>query len=313
MNAPRKARSAGGRRIWTALLLAAAVPAGAQAGATNVLPSAAGVAPASLMPNRLVPVPALSPVAFFRKLLAMNAVERSQTLATRPPGAREKLQAKIREYLAMNPDERELRLQATELRWYVAPLMQLPADQRADRLKQIPDQWRDTVQSRLQQWDALPSALRQELLTNDQALHYVSQVGTNSPAGPAEGHAAQLAAQFDRYFELTPEEKQRALNTLSPIERAQMQKTLQTFEKLPPAQRLRCLRNYATFAGMTPAERAEFLRNADEWSRMSPAQRQAWRDLVAQAPLVPVPRPSAPPQIFPGNQPHPAQPGVATN
>ena len=43
-----------------------------------------------------------------------------------------------------------------------------------------------------------------------------------------------ISAQFNQFFELTPDEKQETLNTLSDAERAQMEKTLQSFSALPP-------------------------------------------------------------------------------
>jgi hypothetical protein len=92
-----------------------------------------------------------------------------------------------------------------------------------------------------------------------------------------------------------------------------MEKTLQSFDKLPPAQRAQCIRAFTQFAGMSPAERAEFLKNAERWSQLPPKERQAWRDLVAQVPLwPPVPhaliRPPMPPPLPP--RPHPT---LATN
>ena len=92
-----------------------------------------------------------------------------------------------------------------------------------------------------------------------------------------------------------------------------MEKTLQSFDKLPPAQRAQCIRAFTQFAGMSPAERAEFLKNAERWSQLTPKERQAWRDLVAQVPLwPPLPRaviePPMPPPL--PSRPHPT---LATN
>ena len=104
------------------------------------------------------------------------------------------------------------------------------------------------------------------------------------------------------------------LGTLSAAERAQMEKTLRSFEQLPAAQRSQCIRNYARFAGMSAAERAEFLKNAENWSRLTPKDRQTWRDLVTQVPAWP-PMPTT--MKFPPLPPHapPALPRakVATN
>ena len=140
------------------------------------------------------------------------------------------------------------------------------------------------MKSRLLQWEILPPPLQEEFLANDKALHYFANVETTNTTGLQQKKAAE---KINRFFELTPEEKQQTLNTLSDNERAEMEKTLGLFDKLPPQQRLICVRNYAKFAGMSAGERAEFLKNADRWAKMSPQERQTWRDLVEQVPIWP--------------------------
>ena len=244
----------------------------------------------------------------------MTPPERAAALTNRAPEARAKILAKVREYQALNPDERELRLRATELRWYLVPLLRLPPDARAARLQNVPEELRELVKSRLTQWDILPPPLQQEFLANDVALHYFARVETtNSAANPEQ---QKIVAQFNQFFELTPAEKSGVLNTLSAAERAQMEKTLQAFDQLPPRQRLTCVRNYAQFTGMTPAERATFLKNAESWSKMSPGERQTWRDLVAHVPLwppLPVSLPPMPPNLIPHITPKIPHASVATN
>ena len=77
------------------------------------------------------PIPVLkSPMESFRKLLAMPVAERRQFLSTRSTNVQERLVQKLREYQSLTPEERELRLKATELRWYLQPLMRTPATNR---------------------------------------------------------------------------------------------------------------------------------------------------------------------------------------
>jgi len=272
-----------------------------------------------------------SPVTVFRQLLAMTPKDRENYLTNRPPEIRERILAKVREYLALGPDERDLRLNATELRWYLLPLLRESPTNRDARLAQVPDNLRDLARSRLDQWDALPPQFRQEFLENERTLQYFSSVdSTNATPEPGAQHGPsgaeqarwqalsgderkKITAQFKQFFELTPDEKQKTLNTLSDAERAQMEKTLQSFDKLPPAQRVRCIRAFTQFAGMSPAERAEFLKNAEHWSQLPPKERQAWRDLVAQVPLWP---PLPPARIMPPMPPRLTprlNPTVATN
>ena len=63
----------------------------------------------------------------------------------------------------------------------------------------------------------------------------------------------QVAGGLNQFFDLTPDEKQNTLNTLSEAERRQMEKTLQAFDKMPPSQREECVSAFAKFASMNPA------------------------------------------------------------
>jgi len=257
-----------------------------------------------------------SPVNYFRQLLLLSPAERNaalNSLTNRTPEARARILAKVREYQLLGPNERELRLKATELRWWLTPLLRMAPAERAPRLAAVPEDLRELVTSRLQQWDILPPPLQQEFLANDRTLHYFARVETtNLPPNPAADPG--LTAQVNQFFELTPAEKQQTLNTLSEAERAQMEKTLGAFEKLPVQQRSQCIRNYAKFAGMPPAERAEFLKNAESWSKMSPSERQTWRDLVTHIPQwPPLPMATVPHSLMPPDPAKSRRPSVATD
>jgi hypothetical protein len=261
-----------------------------------------------------------SPVDFFRQLLAMTPDERENFLTNRPPEIRERILAKVGEYEALDPDERELRLRATELRWYLMPLLRESPTNRAARLAQTPDAIRPLVQDRLEEWIILPPQLQQEFLENERILRYFAHVDvSNSPPEdwhrePSDADRAhwdalseterrQITTGFNQFFELTPDEKKETLSTLSDAERRQMEKTLQAFGKMPSSQRAECIKAFAKFASMSASEQAEFLKNAARWSQMSPAERHAWSDLVTHVPewpplpvgfVMPVPKESNP-------------------
>ncbi len=287
-------------------------PALFAAGCLCIFPPATKAAPGAPKPVKLLsattsqPAAATekSPVDFFRQLLAMTPDERDNFLTNRPPEIRARILAKVAEYEALNPDDRELRLRATELRWYLLPLLQASPTNRVARLAQVPDNLRELVQSRLEQWTILPPPLQQEFLDNEGALGYFTSMDvSNSPAGNAgsapgatdrarwnalpENERRMVTMQFNLFFNLTDDEKQKTLNTLSDAERRQMEKTLQSFDQMPPAQRTECVNAFAKFASMNALEKSEFLKNATRWSEMSPAERQAWRDLVVNVPQWP--------------------------
>lgn len=257
----------------------------------------------------LPPVPK-SPVDILRELLTMKPGEQERFLSNRPPEIRKRFLAKIQEYEAMKPEERELRLRATQLRWYLLPLMQTPATNRLAQLALIPEADRKLVSERLQQWDLLPPGLQKEFLEYGLTASYFVGKDTDhtdsTPKVPLQilpppdlvskiNYVSQLPPEkrqqmydnFQHFFELTDADKQKTLNALSPVERQQMLRTLQNFQRLPRSQREECLQSFGKFANMTAEERQGFFKNAERWKELSPAERQAWRNLVNRFPPLP--------------------------
>jgi hypothetical protein len=275
---------------------------------SNLTARALPIAP---LPPPPLPAAAKPPVALFRELLGMSPVERRNALTNRTPENQKLILAKIREYQSLKPSERELRLRVTELRWYLLPLMQAPSTNRMEQLLSIPPEDRALVGSRLRAWDQLAQDVQKSLLDNEATVRYFTECTTDEQRSnmfknisPARLHKLEegldqwqrmpederqkLATRFNQYFNLTAEEKQKALLTLSEPERKQIEKTLRSFDSLPPAQRAQCIRSFEKFASLTVEDRQEFLKNAERWKLMTPEQRQSWRDLVTQAPQLPV-------------------------
>jgi hypothetical protein len=269
---------------------------------------------ASSAPTPPLPVLMLkSPVDSFRALLVMPAAECREQLASRPAQVQQQLVAKIREYRALSPEERELRLKATELRWYLKPLMTLTPTNRVKRLAAMPEDLREMVQVRLEQWDQLSPVVQRLMLTNSHGASYLASgsAATLYPPLPTEKIQRKFQERFEQVFELTSAEKEKVLASLSTVEQRQMEKTLAAFEKLSPGQRVQCVRSFAKFSGMSSTERQEFLKNAERWSQMTPTERQSWRELVSTAPMLPpLPRLTIrrPPPSPPGLNKAPVQP-----
>ena len=277
-----------------------------------------------------------SPISFFRELLAMNGAERRQALTNRAPEAQKQILAKVREYASLPPDERELRLRVTELRWHLLPLMTVLPTNRPAELTMMPGPDRKLIEDRLQEWDKLPPDVQKELLANQATIAYLADTegrtaeqrrqmlqtipparramleqGMGKWGSMAEDQRQKMLSRFKEFFELTAPEKQRALNTLSGPERRQIEKTLQTFGSLPSEQRTQCIRSFEKFAGLSLAERQQFLKSAERWKLMSPSERQAWRELVHNLP--PPPLPLELPPMPPSSRPARSTPAVATN
>ena len=330
----RAAALLGASQLLSASLLAQATTNQPALGSYNSVAAAAvgspPQAPAEMPPLLL---PDRSPIAFFRELLSMDADELAQALAKYTPERQTQILAKVREYEALDPDDRALRLGVTELRWYLRPLMATSAAERADQLARIPEPNRSLLKARLSEWDKVPPDIQKELLGLEPTLQYFAEIegrdelqrqqmlNSLSPsrrrmlekgfqrweAMSAEQRQRTLS-RFKQFFDLTGPEKEKALKMLSEPERRQIEKTLRTFGNLSEEQRTRCVSSFEKFACLSLVERQEFLKNAERWKLMSPGERDAWRQLVNHLPPPPPPRPPPPPPPLPRYPPVPVAP-----
>ena len=268
----------------------------------------------SILPKPLPPAPKLSGIAYFRELLAATPEAREKLLADRNPHYRAVLESGLRRYEAYPPEERELRLRSMELRYHVTSLLREPLRNRAERLKQVPENDRPLVEERLKYWDQLSPAEQKEALENERMTRDV--FGISSPAVPRQlqlnrqtsnqviqieqqlvrwqnlpdARRAQIQKNFTNLFEFSDAGKTKEQLQSLPLtaeERELMEKTIEEFKKLPPSTRLLCMRNFPKFAELSPQERQQFLVNAQEWQKMTPEDRQTWRRLVSKVPRLP--------------------------
>ncbi|HTH50239.1 MAG TPA: DUF3106 domain-containing protein [Candidatus Limnocylindria bacterium] len=266
-----------------------------------------------------LPPPAKSLVEQFRALLSAPQAERERMLAGRTPEARAIITTKLREFEVLPPAEREIRLQVAQLQFYLSPLLHAAPEARADLLSRAPAEDRPLLEERLKAWDALDPETRGEILDSERSLsHFVRQesavpkplsdVLASVPALARPEVEAQFArwsalppeerarktANFQRFFGLSENERNRTLSRLPEDERRQMARALARFASLPPELRERCVRAFHKFAALSAEERAEFLRNAAKWQAMSADERKAWQNLVQHAIQPPLPPPPVP-------------------
>jgi len=281
------------KSLWVGLALIVQASLGASAAEQSNPPAV------SPMP------PVRSPVEYFRELLGMNPDERRNSLTNRSLESQRRILAKVHEYELLKPDERKLRLELTELHYYLVQLLGTPPTNRPAQLKFIPEETRNLVENRLEEWDSLSAELKQRLLENEAMIRYFTERAVSLP--PMPGHQpeamtvsdrekldqslrrwqsltteerASVLKHFQSIFDIRPDEKTKILATLSESERHQVERTLQLFGDLTPVQQARCIRSFEKFASLSPDDRRQFLKDASRWEIMTPSERQTWRDLV---------------------------------
>jgi hypothetical protein len=280
------------------------------------------------------PTPPRSPVDLFRSVLSMTPVERREFLAQRSPESQKLILAKIHEYEGLTPELRDLRLRVTELRWYLRPLLELSPADRIPHLNFIPPALKELVEARLSEWDKLTPEVQKEFLENESIIRFYFELAARTPGQRAEAVTSasppavppgltrwqnlttyqrqEIMRHFYQYFDLSPSEKRKTIQTLSETERVQIESTLQAFDSLSASQRAQCVRSFQKFASFDPDERRQFLHNAERWERMSPSDRQAWRNLVSSLSQQPPLPPGLSPPPIPSS-PAPSRSAGATN
>ena len=269
-------------------------------------------APALVTTN--VPVVKLtpSPVRVIRELIAMPEAKRAEMLAMYPGGLREPLEAKVAEYLKMEPEARELRLQATDLRHFLQQLLPLDHTARQLALEQVPESLREVVKVRVDKWTILLPDMQKDFLESERVVRYFTEMGITSedlrlvlifPPRPdvtpemerkiaewnklPEETRNRVFAQFTDMFDLSAGEREQTLQSLSTEERDAMREALDSFNQLPAEQRQVCLRSFEKFSQMSALQRRIFLQKAEAWARMTPAEREQWKELVSKVPNLP--------------------------
>jgi hypothetical protein len=234
--------------------------------------------------NIMPPMPP-SPVIEFRTWLRLPPEQRAAALAGRPAESRKVLEEKLREYEAMPEKERERRLCAVELHWYLQQLITMKKAEREQALNDVPKKLRPLVARRLEQWALLESKVDQEqkkqILGNDSAVKYVS---SPQPPVPVE---LEVQTRLRDFFKMSEREQEKALEHFAVGARGEMIATLKAFRALPEKERSQCINSFGQFATMSPEDQAEFLRNVERWRAMPQEERETWRELVQTVPPMP--------------------------
>jgi ureidoglycolate hydrolase len=262
-------------------------------------------APPSARPQPPPPLPPLtpSPVETFRMVLTTNEGGREAWLARKQASTRAAMEAKLREYAAMSAAEREARLQASQLRWYLPRLMKMKAPERTQVLAKIPQADRKLIEQRLGLWDILPPGLQTDILAQESAFLLIEAAGrqsavSNTLAGLDAQQQQAVQRKFDvwnRMMEMPAAEQSKALAQLSDADRERMELSLSAFSKLSEEKRREALAGFKKFAELSAGDRAAFLKRAERWQAMSESERRLWRTIVARLqsprPTPPIPQP----------------------
>ena len=121
----------------------------------------------------LPPVPKVrTPTDRFRELLAANLEQRETLLSRKTPAARTLIEAKLREFGALRPDEREIRLRLAQFQDSLRTLLPMPPTERGPLMAVVPEEDLPWIEERLAAWDLLPEAERRDVLESERRLSW---------------------------------------------------------------------------------------------------------------------------------------------
>ncbi len=107
-----------------------------------------------------------------------------------------------------------------------------------------------------------------------------------APMGAVE-KKRRVSEHMARFLELSSEEKQKALEGFSAVDRQQVGETLKKLESIAPAQRKLYLESFQKFSEMDEDSRRAFLKSAERWKNMPQEERRTLRELVTKLPPLP--------------------------
>jgi hypothetical protein len=198
---------------------------------------------------------------------------------------------------------------------------------RAAYLAALPADKRKLVEDRLRTWDILPPPLRDDVLANEKAVRFLTQVRSGEKAeelmrGMSSEQRTELQQRVDDYnklpesrreitarnvekfFGLEAEQRSETLSSLTDRERTVVTNAVARLSILPPTKRELAVEGLRKFKALSPAEQQEFMRTATRWQNMTEKERELWRQLT---------RPPMPPPMPPGPRPRAPKPSLATN
>jgi flagellar motor switch protein FliG len=164
----------------------------------------------------------------------------------------------LRQWDALPADKQKTFLENEHVVGVYLELQETAPQERGKVLAALPGDIRFPLEQRLQKWNSMPAAQRQE-----------------------------LSDRFTLLFQSEETAREKIIAGLPEDVRQPVQKLTQQLKQLPPEQRQKCTLALNKFLKMAPDEQRQFLQNATRWQKMSEKEHNAWRQVVTKVPQLP--------------------------
>lgn len=191
-------------------------------------------------------------------LMKLAPAERKERLANVSGDDRRLIEERLQQWDALAPAKQKTFLENEEVIGVYLELQETPSHARSKVLGGMPPEVRFPLEQRLQKWNGLPAAQRQELFD-----------------------------RFGQLFQLPDRDQETVVASLPEPTRKQFEQLTASLQHLPPQERSRCTAALNKFLKMSAEEQNRFLQNAMRWQKMSEKEHDAWRQVVHTAPSLP--------------------------
>lgn len=260
-----------------------------------------------------VPLPIIAPPPgeVFRSIMEMKEDERELYLKDKSLAEQRYIKEKIAEFLNLNPFEREVKFRVWNLRYYFGIVAQIPIQARVQWLNQIPEPYRSALEERLKEWDLLSEDIKKEIISNSRLLEFLVPAFNEPPLPPLPNTKLLLVNQdlekeLAHWKELSTEHRQKILDKFRELLTLRVQEIADLIKQthphmeklksllikisdLPDPEKTNCLKALEHFLQMNVEEQEKFLKKAEFWMSLTPQQRQAWKKLLSDIPMPPLP------------------------
>ncbi len=234
-----------------------------------------------------------SPISHFRQLLELNTQQREAIILRQEPSTRRILERKLEEYASLSEGEKEFRLFATELHFYLEPMIgrdssieKIPADR-------IPDSIIPHLRTAMDFWNQLPVSQRDLLLSKKKAITYLITLTYSSARLSAiVPEQSDEWESLNRFLALSLDKQKAFLNSYGLAGNTRIVQVLEKMASLSADQRDRSVHALTCYLSFPPAMKDRFMDGVHTWNSMKPTERTVWRQIADRYPRVkPAPLP----------------------
>lgn len=233
-----------------------------------------------------------SPVAQFRDLLSYSEDQQRAFVIKQAPEIQSILSSKLDEYRNLPSAQREFKLVATELHFYLDPV--LKSHENIDRtlFSQAPSHVQHYLNMAVEFWNGLSIPHRDLLLSKKAAVSYLISLSYKS--GESQSYDPSKSEWDGLYsFLLMPSDQQKAfLDSVDVNPSGTINKILTAFENLDEEERKRCAHAFVCYLSFPPQLKKQLNDGLHSWAEKPPIERSLWREIAEKYPkITPIPLP----------------------